>query len=296
MFGNEKKWDAIASALQEKNRPQGIEQQKEYESGLDNTLADKLDNYKVGKNLGAAETRHGGGVDETPFERVDNLNDPAQLRTALEKLQNADYIIGTDGKKDIEGKKALMNSIQEKMLLLKAKEPLPEEINNFIPQINKAVDNMKTVGWRKSTSPEQQQQYAELDKKYIQQGLNYLKDENPAQYKNIMRSIGGAETIADTDYEMLVGIGKKINGQQQFQSGELVKDDNRDFSTYQTRRADLSAQLSEKLKAMGYKNQGKIPDKAIVKASLELGVDPNSEEGRAIRLDEANGGYGDAAA
>lgn len=292
VFGNEKKWDAIATAIQQKNRTQGIEQQNQYEQNLDADLANKIFNYKAGKNLGSAETRHGGGVDETPLGDIDNFNDPAQLRTALEKLQNADYIIGTDGKKDIEGKKALINSIQEKMLLLKAKEPLPDEINNFIPQINKAVDNMKTVGWRKSASPEQQQQYAELDKKYIQQGLNYLKDENPAQYKNIMRSIGGAEAIADTDYEMLVGIGKKINGQQQFQSGELVKDDNRDFSTYQTRRADLSAQLSEKLKSMGYKNQGKIPDKAIVKASLELGVDPNSEEGRAIRLDEANGGYG----
>jgi len=180
-----------------------------------------------------------------------------------------------------------------KVPFLKSTEPLHPEITELVDRISIATKGVNTAGWKnQNLTPEQKEQYEKIDEGYIKAGLNYLRDADPGHYANIRRTIGLAGKIADIDYENLVRVGKEIKNQQNFKAGEIVKDDSRDFSTYQTRRADISLVTSEKLKQMGYKNRAKMPDKAIVTAMEEVGVDPNSEEALAIRRDEASGGYG----
>lgn len=286
VFGNEKKWDAIAGAIQDKNRGQGKAAQFNYEQSLIQEINGIIKNGKLGKELGAAERRHGGGVNEYSFDDVDTNNSEG-LSKVLQQLEDADYVKGGN-------REDLIKKVQTRLLFLKAGQAIPEEITSLSDKIHTAVSKVKSAGWRKQTglSREQVQQYEQRDNAYVGEALNYLRDANHAQYKNITRAIEAAGTIADQDYEMLMNIGKQISNQRDFDAWRYVKDDDRDFSTYQTRRANLSGEASELLKEMGYKNIARIPDKAAVEAFVKLGVDPNGEEALALRRDEAAGGHG----
>ena len=297
VFRNEQNAEQVAQVLQQKFRQQGLEIQNQNLFNLDKEVSENLNGLKRIDIAVSAGT--GGGAANVSEYNLPQLNtsSPSDLGEAL------DFLSKSEGSSfEVNGRKLsqkeitdLSDKINEKLYYIKAGEPihpeiLSEEVSTKLANSVSKVD----AEWKGDInySPNQKQELVQKDIQYAEEGLNFLKDANKVAYNNIMNGILKKEKIADVDYEQLIGIGKRLENEKKFRGGEFLKDDNRDFRTYQTLKADEAKILSEKIKEMGFKNKAKIADKVIVKAALESGIDPNSKRVLDIRRDEALGGYG----
>jgi len=297
VFRNEQNAEQVAQVLQQKFRQQGLEIQNQNLFNLDKEVSENLNGLKRIDIAVSAGT--GGGAANVSEYNLPQLNtsSPSDLGEAL------DFLSKSEGSSfEVNGRKLsqkeitdLSEKINEKLYYIKAGEPihpeiLSEEVSTKLANAVSKVD----AEWKGDInySPNQKQELVQKDIKYAEEGLNFLKDANKVAYNNIMNGILKKEKIADVDYEQLIGIGKRLENEKKFRGGEFVKDDDRDFRTYQTLKADEAKILSEKIKEMGFKNKAKIADKVIIKAALESGIDPNSKRVLDIRRDEALGGYG----
>jgi len=297
VFRNEQNAEQVAQVLQQKFRQQGLEIQNQNLFNLDKEVSENLNGLKRIDIAVSAGT--GGGAANVSEYNLPQLNtsSPSDLGEAL------DFLSKSEGSSfEVNGRKLsqkeitdLSDKINEKLYYIKAGEPihpeiLSEEVSTKLANAVSKVD----AEWKGDInySPNQKQELVQKDIQYAEEGLNFLKDANKVAYNNIMNGILKKEKIADVDYEQLIGIGKRLENEKKFRGGEFLKDDNRDFRTYQTLKADEAKILSEKIKEMGFKNKAKIADKVIVKAALESGIDPNSKRVLDIRRDEALGGYG----
>jgi len=297
VFRNEQNAEQVAQVLQQKFRQQGLEIQNQNLFNLDKEVSENLNGLKRIDIAVSAGT--GGGAANVSEYNLPQLNtsSPSDLGEAL------DFLSKSEGSSfEVNGRKLsqkeitdLSDKINEKLYYIKAGEPihpeiLSEEVSTKLANSVSKVD----AEWKGDInySPNQKQELVQKDIQYAEEGLNFLKDANKVAYNNIMNGILKKEKIADVDYEQLIGIGKRLENEKKFRGGEFVKDDDRDFRTYQTLKADEAKILSEKIKEMGFKNKAKIADKVIIKAALESGIDPNSKRVLDIRRDEALGGYG----
>ncbi len=263
VFHSEEKWQGIAQAIQQKNRPAAIEQQNKSEAELDGQLATDFQTLQYGKEDYVSE-RKGDARElkstKNSFGDIDVKSVP-QLQEALDKINTWGTVWDAAGNKiDPE---AVKEKIQSKIFQIKSQEPLPEEIVQFQDKIKAAAESMP-VRWKKTGSTPQG---VERDAQYVMKGLNVMRDTNPSEYKMILATLNATGKISEQQFSELAYLGKDLQYFGDFKSGQYVEPDDRDFRTPQIVKSQLSGWLSERLKQMGAsKNRSKVKQEDILTA------------------------------
>ena len=165
-------------------------------------------------------------------------------------MQGADYATNSKGERIIDTKE-LQDKIRQQLIYLSSKKPIHPDILNLSDKIDQAIVGVNMSREKGENIPTDQ--FARYDKENLQHfllGLNYIKDANPGQYKNIVRGIEEKGKIADLDFEQIANAGQWIYNRQIFREGAvnpeaIGKETNLDYTTYQTKKADYARILSE---------------------------------------------------
>lgn len=292
VFGNEQKWENIAHAINVKNIGVGIDLNNQMYKSIDDYLNTAMQSAQLKRSYAGSVSPTTGivsreaGSELIPTGKYD-VNNPQELGKFLQEVTKSDDVVGADG-----GKKKLVDSIKEKLRLIKTQQPIDDEINNA--NISDAITrvNMRLEKGRQNVKYDDK-----INELHFKLGLNYVKDSDPALYANVMRTINKLGDIPDKDYEGIASLGQDIyNKKIYLESGnnpELVgKQTDIKYTSYQSEKQKYSEILSEEIKRLGYGNKGRVPTKAIEQAwRLHPELD-NAELVNDIAKDEAAGGYG----
>ena len=293
VFRSDVNAERLAEQLQNKFRAQGIEFQNQALFDLDNKLYNEIEGLTAKKTYFDAQSEQ-MRTNEVPFKKIDT-NNPTELGQLLRDIEayGSDYTY-SNSKGEIVTPKGISEKIRQKLFFIKANEPIHPEVEQVTDRILEAVNKMD-IGWKKNLGygDAQKQELVQRDADYIKEGLNYLRDENPGQYKNAINALNEKGELGQLAYGNLINIGKQMDSQKRFQYGEKILEDSRDFSTPEIRQERLSHILSEKIKAKGYRNRAAIPDKVIIEAYNELPNELKDDESlQKIRVAEAAPAFG----
>ena len=296
VFGNEEKWNTIAQNINVKNRPQGVEAQNQYYYNLDNEIYNDLDQLELG-NVSVSGGTGGGAANVSSFKLSGvNTNSPEEIGAAISKIESADFVKGKDGQK-VE-KEPLLKKLNEKLFYLSSQKEIHPDIYALSDKAKEAITRVNMQRERgESISPEEFAKNDQLNQEHFQLGLNFIKDAKPGMYANVSRGLNERGVVSDLDFEQIAGIGQEIYNQKIFREGAvnpeaIGKESKLDYQTYQSKKANYAAILSEEINRLGYKNRAKVPQSAIDKAVARHPELTNVEIINDIRKDEANGGYG----
>ena len=283
VFGNEKKWDAIAKAIQVKNRKNGVANLDENIKLQEQEIFDIVSNSKViTVEKGDAGGRSGGPTTYTEKISITDPNDINQYSDLISQLQSATGLVREDGKGKPGDKEKLLSLLQEKVKRTIQGKELPEEIKALENQIKTAITRVNID--RESGEDIPIDKFAKDDaenQNNFQTGLNYTQYTNPAKYKNVIRALAEKEKVADSDFRNISLIGQDINNEKIFREGAdnpeaIGKEKNLDYTTRQDKKSIYAGQIGEYLKQQGFTNRGQFTPKQIKQAALNLGLSNKS--------------------
>jgi len=289
VFGNEQKWENIAHAINVKNIGVGIDLNNQMYKSIDDYLNNAMQSAQLKRSYAGSVSPTTGIVSREAGSELMSIgkydvNNPQELGKFLQEVTKSDDVVGVEG-----GKKKLVDSIKEKLRLIKTQQPIDDEINNA--NISDAITrvNMRLEKGRQNVKYDDK-----VNELHFKLGLNYVKDSDPALYANVMSTIDKLGDIPDLDYEAIASLGQDIyNKKIYLESGnnpELVgKQTDIKYTSYQSEKKKYSEILSEEIKRLGYGNKGRVPTKAIKQAwKLHPELD-NAELVNDIAKDDSEG-------
>lgn len=287
---NPKALEDLSLQINTKNRGEAVARENEYYQNLNNDLQKSFTDLKA--KVSWQGSQFGGGGSATVELPKTDIENPQQLTKLLEYIGGVDYLQDAQGNR--VDKKELTKKINQKLFYLGSQKGVDAEVQSLTPQIAKAVTRVRTES--EKGEAEATPQYDEAATEHFKLGLSFLKDTKPAIYNNIVRGIKEKGEIADTDFEDLASLGQDYYNQRVFIGGAsdpslLGKETDIKYTSLQTKKAQYAKALSEKIAAMGYKNNWKIPQQVIYKAAENLGLQ-NKDIVQDIAANEAAGGYG----
>jgi hypothetical protein len=276
VFGHEDKWAKLENAIRVKNRPQAVAAKQSYLSNLQKELPTISNTYELADFKKDSPGARSGG-DETRLSDIKNIdfNDPAQYGDLISQIEAADYVLPKSRKSDdpkfnaVEAKEKLLQKVNNNLFSMVSKMPVGEDIQAAQNQIKQAVDNINIERFRYgAVSDTQLGQEKELNVNHIIQGLNFLKYQNPAKYKNVMRGITQKGKIASDDFKELGMVGQNMANDQTYDASaftpELIgKETNINYTTDRDRLNEAKLKIGETLKAAGIENVREFSEKQI---------------------------------
>lgn len=276
VFGHETKWAKLEQAIKIKNRPQAVIAKQNYLSDLKKELPTISQSYDlVDFRKDAPGARSGG--DEIRLSNINNIdfNDPTQYGDLISQIEAADYILPKDKKNAdpkanaVEAKEKLLQKINNNLFSMVSKMPIGEDITAAQDLIKQAVDNVNIERYRYgAVSDKQLGAEKDLNVNHVIQGLNFLKYQNPAKYKNVMRGITQKGKIASDDFKELGSIGQSMANDQTYDASAFTpdligKETDIDYTSDRDRLNDAKIKIGETLKQAGAKNVREFSEKQI---------------------------------
>lgn len=276
VFGHEKKWNELEAAIKIKNRPQAVAAKQKYLKELSTELPKISETYDlVDFRKGDAGGRSGGSEQVKNSIQTIDFNDPTQYGKLISQIESSDYVLRKDGKQDEEkvnaqkAKEKLLQKVNNNLFSLVSKMDIGEDILSAQDQIRKAVENINIERYRYGALTDKQVgDERELNINHLVQGLNFLKYQNPAKYRNVMRGITEKGKIASDDFKELGLVGQNMANDQTYDASaytpELIgAETNLDYISDRDKLNEAKIKIGETLKAAGGKNIGKFSEKQI---------------------------------
>lgn len=279
VFRNEVKWDLIAKEIKTKTRPDAVAAQDAMLQRADEEIRAMSQNYQL---VSASASGGGGGAGfsftQIPLGDIDTKNKEA-LSEALLKLKSADYLVGSDGRIVKGLKEHMIESVATRLQFLNANEPIDEEITALNDKIKQAVvtNIISSDRAREKDDTQSSLEDDEIKNQQFQLGLNYVKDENPAIYKNVIRAIQEKGQVPETNWRYISRVGQDIYNLKNFRNAAadpnlIDKETDYDYLTYQDKKSMYASAIGEYLKEKGFTNYRVFPKELIKETARKIGL------------------------
>jgi hypothetical protein len=288
IYRNEKKWETLSKNINAANRINALGAEAKSVEQLDGKIKELAKPYNTYSMV------EGAVVPKENMMLSDiDLNDDKEISNTIAALRSKDFTsVGESGygnevsnieqskvKKELENKRdAAVKLLKERLFYNKTNQDIDPEIKERSDKIKTAVTSVNMARERgENVKPEDYVLHDAANADHFEIGLNYIKDENPSKYENIVRAIDKKGKIADGDFRDVSRIGQDIKNQQVFRAAahdpELIdKETDLDYTTYQDKKAIAAGAIGDWLKDNGYKNYRQFPSKLIKQAASATGV------------------------
>lgn len=288
IYGNEKKWATLSKNINASNRVNALDAEANSVKELDSKINQFSQPYRTYSRVEDAVVPK----DQPMVPNIDLTNDK-EISNAIEDLKQRDFSsVGEHGhiseesaieqikiQKGLEAKRdAAIGLLKQRLFFNKTNQEIDPEIKELSPRIKNAVTSVNMARERgEDIKVEEYADHDNMNADHFEIGLNYIKDENPGKYENIIRAIEKKGKIADTDFRDVSRIGQDIKNQQVFRAAahnpELIDaETDLDYTTYQDKKSIAAGAIGEWLKENGYKNFRQFTPKIIKQAALATGV------------------------
>lgn len=273
----------ISRKISSKNRVNSVETERQFVNQLDSRLSSVLSSgiYSL-KNTGA------GRIQESikkPVTSID-FNDPKQYNRLITEIENSDFLVDASGKivggsKD-ENKRikdGLLKDLRDRYYHTASQLPIDEEINSLDAPIKEAlgtVNKMRSAGENVGVLAGMALT-EDITSDIFKMGLNFIKNENPARYANVVRAISEKKKIADNDFTAISSLGQEIRNAQIFRNAAsdpslIGKETNFKFGdTYQAKKSEYARAIGDYL-ATGARGKREYSADEIRRAARASGL------------------------